>query len=242
MDIEWPTADEWQAIWGALTFAVAVIAAIVALSQHRDSIRSRQEQTRPYVSVDYHFIAGTAVTIEVKNTGLTAAKDIRCAWSKPPIADSPRSQDAIDRALVNGRIPFLAPGRSIRFLVGAFDQSLEPRLTTVRSTYLGSGDNRTWESESVLDLDQWAQTLADRDPYESIVRPLKDLATAAARNRRFADPIGDAAESLRLYLEATPEVSAARRAEARRIKKRNRRVQEQLRGRGTTFASESEER
>lgn len=209
---EWPTADEWQAVWAAATFVVAVAAAIVALSQHRDSIRSRQEQARPYVNVDFAFIAPGVATIEVKNTGLTAATDLRFTWSETPVSDHDPSQRAIDRAFVDGGIPFLAPGRSIRFLLGAFDEGTLPRQYTVETVCRGSGDDREWRSSSVLDLDQWAGALADRNPYESISQPLGKLVATAAPSRLY-DVLAQTANSLRLYLDAQPEVEEAHRRE-----------------------------
>lgn len=224
----WPTAEEWQAVWGLATFVVAVVAAIFALVQYRASVRSGLEQARPYVIVDFHFLTRGRYAIEVKNTGLTGASDIRFSWSDPPRAENPPQQAAIDQSLVNGSIPFLAPGRALRFLVGTFEERTEQRRYHVTATYEGSGEGKTWTSSSTLDLNQWAKALVDRDPYESVAKPLRELAEDVRRRRRprFEVPYTTrAAESLYAYLEAQPEVKEYRERQASAIAEDRRRAQ-----------------
>lgn len=72
----WPTADEWQATWAFVTVIVAIVAAALALVQLNASVKSRLEQARPYVTVDLAFRSGL-ILFEVKNSGLTAAENIR---------------------------------------------------------------------------------------------------------------------------------------------------------------------
>ncbi len=238
----WPTAEEWQAWWAFMTVVVAAAAAWFALRQYRASIRSQVEQARPYVIVDFHFIRGGVVAIEVKNSGLTAAEDVRFEWSARPQAENPRQQAAIDRTLLAGGLPFLAPGRAVRLLLGAFTEDRQPRQYRVTATYRGSGDGEEWTSSSILDMDQWAEALADRDPYETLVKPLKELA-ADARHRRLGGlgvPIEKrAAESLHAYFEAQPEVKRYRRKRARRMAEEDRTARENLE-RSVRLASEEE--
>jgi len=244
----WPTAEEWQAWWAFMTVVVAAAAAWFALGQykasvrsHLASVRSRLEQARPYITVDFVFDSGLIV-IEVKNSGLTAAEDIQFTWSKRPVAESNVAQRAIDRALINDGIPFLAPGRSIRFFLAEFNEHTTPRQYRVAITCIGSGTNDRWYSQSALDLDQWAEALVERDPYESIARPLKKIAAEVGKT-----PLGPtfetrAAEALYAYLEAQPEVKRYRRRreredaeQERMLEERNRRLHERLRrmsGRG----------
>src|SRR3546814_15294332 len=79
----WPTPEEWQAFWALTTLVVAIAAACVALVHYRLSVRSRIEQARPYVHVDYVFDR-TMILFEVKNTGLTAAEEVTFEWSPLP--------------------------------------------------------------------------------------------------------------------------------------------------------------
>ena len=206
----WPTAEEWQAVWAFATVLVAIIAAAIALRQYRISVRSRVEQARPFVIVDFAFIHTSTITIEVKNTGLTAAIGIGFSWSARPVADDERSQAAIDRGLVVDGIPFLAPGRSIRYYLRPFEEDISPRQYQVTATYRGSGDEKRWSSSSVLDLDQWADAIADQDPFERLRKEL----TAISGSLRKAEPInksvGRAADALLLYLDGQPEVQTGR--------------------------------
>lgn len=209
----WPTAEEWQAVWALATLAVAGVAALVALSQHRAAIRDQIEQSRPFVIMDLAFKGTTRVLVVVSNAGKTGAYDVRCTWSTPPVAIDSMAQEAIDRTLVNGTIPFLAPGRSIRFVLNEYTEvkSDAPRRYQVEATYTGY-DERSWTSVSVLDIDQWAGASADQDPYEYITRDLGRLADAARHQREADEHLIRAADSLRVFLEARPSVKAVRRA------------------------------
>lgn len=199
-----PSAEEWQAVWAFATFAVAGVAGFVALRQHRETVDTRLEQSRPYVVLDYEFIAGLMITITVTNSGLTAAKNIRFEWSRVPIAYDAEAQQAIDQTLVRDGIPFLAPGRKISFYFSTFDKlpADAPRRFEVIARYSGSGSARLWDSESVLDLEQWSLALVDRDPNEAIVAELKKIAGGAAAAKHADEELARAADSLHRYLEA----------------------------------------
>ena len=241
----WPTAEEWQAVWAFATVVVAAVAAALALRQYRASVRSQVEQARPFITVDFAFRPGnqSLVMFEVKNSGLTAAEDIRLDWSDPPRAATADDQPIIDRLLVKEGIPSLAPGKSIRLYVGYFSEDLTPRRYRVKATYRGSGDNEEWTSRSTLDLDQWAHAMVDRDPYASLAKPLRDLAARQRRTTRSylgPDPKDQAAEALLAYINAKPEVKRYRRKRERQIAEEDRRAREDLE-RSIRFASEDDE-
>lgn len=207
-----PTAAEWQAVWAFTTAAIALVAAVIALSQYRTAVRNQIEQARPVVVVDLRFLGALYACVEVTNVGRTAAHDISFEWSEKPIAIDELSQGAIDRALVDGRVPFLAPGRTITYMLNKYndddDEEQLPRRFEVTARYRGSGTE--WDSVSVLDVDQWAETMIERDPFESITTELKKLADAA-RNQKDAEMyLARAADSLNVYLEAGPRVQMAR--------------------------------
>lgn len=209
----WPTADEWQAVWGLVTVIVAVVAAVVALRHYNSSVSSELEQARPFVVVDFLFKGAVYACIEVSNVGRTGARDIKFEWSDRPIAENDRAQGVIDRSLVDGGIPFLAPGRSIVYMLNVFDgdesESL-PRRFEVNATYSGSGDAALWTSESVLDIDQWAETSVPEDPYASIAGPLRDLVNSTKHQAERDRYIVKAADSINLHLEAGHRVQTAR--------------------------------
>lgn len=209
----WPTADEWQALWAFATLVVAVVAAWLALRQYRSSVGSQLEQARPYVIVDFSFEGGAAILLEVKNVGLTAARNIRFEWSPLPVAEDEVAQAAIDRTLVRDGIPFLAPGRSMFFWFGIFrddyGETMQRRLM-VTAICEGSGDARTWTSQSLLDLDQWAETMVQEAPIEKVAASLKNLADAASNQKSADAELTKAANSLHEYLEATERVIDSR--------------------------------
>lgn len=189
------SADEWAAIWTFATFVVALIAAVVALSQFGHHIRTTREQSRPFVIVDFEFSSGT-VFIEVRNTGTTAARDVRFEWDSIPHADDERSEGALQRALVTDGMPFLAPGRSIRFLLAGFTESLQPRRFTVKARYRAPNSRRWWDSRSVLDLDQWAQAVATTDSTAKMAKSAEKQARAAEKTAKATERVGRLLEPL----------------------------------------------
>ncbi len=219
----WPTADEWQALWAFATLVVAVVAAWLALRQYRSSVGSQLEQARPYVIVDFSFEGGAAILLEVKNVGLTAARNIRFEWSPLPLADDEVAQAAIDRTLVRDGIPFLAPGRSIFFWFGVFrddyEETMQRRLI-VTATCEGSGDARRWTSQSLLDLDQWAETMVQEAPIDKVANSLKKLADAVSNQKSADAELAKAANSLHEYLEATERVINSRARKRSNLRRR----------------------
>lgn len=218
----WPTSGEWQAFGAIATAVIALVAAIIALRQYKTAVRNQIEQARPFVNVDFYFLGSLIACVEVKNTGHTAAHEITFTWDKKPIAEDERSQTAIDRALVDGSIPFLAPGRTLLYLLNRYDddeQSDLPRRYEVTARYRGH-ENTIWESKSVLDVDQWAMTLVERDPYESITRELKKLAEAARNQKDAEQNLAKAADSINVFLENSPRVIDARARYQAELEKR----------------------
>jgi len=166
---KWNGTD-WQAVWTFFTFLVAAIAASVALAQLKAHHLSQRELSRPYVIVDFAF-RSFLLMIEIKNIGKTPAHNVKLAWEQQPVALDPKREATIRRRLVDGQIPYLAPGRSIRYFVGRVPDYLEredaPRRLAVTATYDGGKDQIYGDGEKmILDLDQWAESLADTD-YEN---------------------------------------------------------------------------
>lgn len=175
---DFPTATEWSAVWGAATLLVAFGAAWLALRQLRQNADAALEASRPFVIVDFHF-RGTIVMFEIRNIGQTAARDVRFTWDPNPVGDRDNTNEVIDRHLVNGGIPFLAPGRTIRYIFADFTKELEPRRFDVKATYMGPANKHQWTSESVLDLDQWAMAVADADHEKDMRREARKQTKAA---------------------------------------------------------------
>lgn len=163
----WPDGSDWQAIWTFFTFLVAAIAAAIALAQLQAHHEAQRELARPYVVVDFAF-RSTLLLIEVKNVGQAPAKEVRLIWSIPPVAENQDLTQTLRRNLVDGSVPFLAPGRAVRYFVAsasAYWSSEEtPKRYVVRASYSDiRGEAFGGDEEMVLDLGQWAEALADED-------------------------------------------------------------------------------
>lgn len=201
-----PSPEEWGAVWTAATLATAAAAAWLALAQLRHSAQASLDQARPFVIVDVHFRASVILSIEVKNSGLTAARDIKLDWSAVPAIADEKRRDAFMRNLVNEHIPFLAPGRVIRYFVGRFpDYPKEAtRRFVIHASYKGADGFTAWDSESVVDLDQWANALADSDYENKNWNENKRQTKAQQDAAKHMKSVANAIEVLAEFVEIHP--------------------------------------
>lgn len=104
----------WAALAACITAAVAVVAAGIALSQLSEARRLRREQSQPYVVVFLGAIEGDPqhMDLVIKNTGSTAATDVRATFSQP--LDSGALAPEHSPIKVPDRIPVLVPGQEWR--------------------------------------------------------------------------------------------------------------------------------
>lgn len=178
----WPDGTDWQAIWTFATFLVAIVAAVAALRQLSAHYEAQRDQTRPYVIVDFAF-RSQLLMIEIKNIGASPAQNIRLTWSEAPRSTDTRRTDVLDRNLVQGTIPFLAPGRTIRYAVDAAPRFFEatdlPKRFEVLATYRDRQQQYDGE-RSILALDQWAESLAETDYLKKIADQLEKEANSVA--------------------------------------------------------------
>ncbi|MCS5493266.1 hypothetical protein [Curtobacterium flaccumfaciens] len=211
-----PTPDEWQAVWGLLGLIVATVAAFIALIQFGQSIVNQREQSRPMIAVDLHF-RSNIITVEVKNVGATAARDIRLAWSAVPAIGDDKVRTAFMRRLVDNPLVFLAPGRSIRFAVGSFPQypTHGPRHFEVVSNYFGPNAKRKWSSSSVFDLDQWGESLLDADYDNKNWNELRRQTTAMQQSARSTQQAAESLETVSEFLEQQPAMVRLRSQQER---------------------------
>ena len=163
----WPDGSDWQAIWTFFTFLIAAVAASVALAQLAAHQQAQRELTRPYVVVDFAF-KSILLLIEVRNIGQAPAHDVKLTWDPKPQSLDERHGQAIERNLVDGVIPFLAPGRTVRYSIGRAPDSWSVDSVPMRYTVVARyrdprGDKFGEDERMVLDLGQWADALADDD-------------------------------------------------------------------------------
>jgi hypothetical protein len=180
-DVFWHvSAVGWTALTGVgtlATAAIALVAAIVALNQYRESVRERQAEARPYVVADMEPGPSNNHIIDfvLKNIGKTPAYDLALTWVNDPVRATPiANYEFADMQMFKKAIPMLAPGRVIRVF---FDVSHEREdradlesLFELRLRYRATpSDEKTppdkgWIEETLyLDLDivkgaMWADT------------------------------------------------------------------------------------
>jgi len=151
----WQSAD-WSALAAWVTVAVAVIVAIIALSQLRLARRLRKEQARPYVAA---YMEGTPhherfIDLVVANFGKTMAKDVRLQVTPAP-RSSVQGGEPQDLWLPEC-IPALAPGQVWRTLWDFFPERAKADLPSRHEavlTYTDAQGDRLDPTPSILD---WA--------------------------------------------------------------------------------------
>ncbi|HEY4268745.1 MAG TPA: hypothetical protein VGM94_11190 [Galbitalea sp.] len=110
-----PEADPYSwteiviAAAAALTFLVAVAAAIVALVQVVEARKTRDEQTRPYV-VAYLVKDRFILDLVIKNFGTTPARNVRVTSNKEMHRVTPQNA-MVDKIELFDSMPVLVPGQ-----------------------------------------------------------------------------------------------------------------------------------
>lgn len=226
----WPDGSDWQAIWTFFTFLIAAVAAAIALAQLSAHQETQREQSRPYVIVDFAF-RSVLLMIEVTNIGKTPAHDVRFSWDAEPVGLKPEDTAVLKRKLVDGEIPFLAPGRSIRQFVGRapdyWKSDAVPKRYEVECTYRDTrGANFGNGERMVLDLAQWNDALADTDydnknwnQFKQQTAAQKDIANKVRQVATEIEVLRDGIEGLHRGLEAlrNPRGRSTLRAHRRRM-------------------------
>jgi hypothetical protein len=193
----WPDGSDWQALWAYCTFIVAGIAAFFALAQLSAHHEAQREQSRPYVIVDFAF-RSTLLSFEVKNISQTPAKDISLAWDINPRSTDKDRDQVLKRNLVEAKIPFLAPGRAIRYFIDSAsvywnDESMPKRFEVVAS-YVDARANPFGAGEKlILDLSQWAEALVDSD-YDN--KNWNELKRQAESQKKMVDNLVNVGKEL----------------------------------------------
>jgi hypothetical protein len=174
------------------TFVVALVAAGFALLQVNAARRLREEQTRPFVVVDFD-ARSIIVDLVIENVGPTLAQNVHLAFD-PPLVSSLKSNDlSKNPALVYG-FPTLVPGKKIRILFDRYPDRLTsglPMTFNVEVSYAGpTGKARrktrrkTYSEPYVLDLVHMEHTLVPeptvndvlKKGFENVTRAVDQLA------------------------------------------------------------------
>lgn len=160
-----PDVSAWSpATWSAaaawVTVFVLIVAAGIALWQAQEARRLRQEQSRPWVSVDFEFPKPSLVNLVIANFGRTVARDVTLEFDPPPTRaiEAKRSHESgtlAESVLLTSGIPTLPPGKRV---VSLFDSLIErdggdhPERYTVVVRFADYDRKRRYESTYELDL------------------------------------------------------------------------------------------
>jgi hypothetical protein len=180
-------AQEWAAFGQVGALAVAAIAGVLVWLQVRQGRQLREDQSRPYVIVDFEF-RSMLVMLSISNIGSTPATDVRIEFDRP--LDSPTAGLNPNRFAVFAEpIPMLAPGRKINFTFGKGpdffpkDGSAVPLRYVVHAKYRPLQQNRRFLKKQkvyadpplVLDLQPFKYAAIDHDDLHQIHQNLKNM-------------------------------------------------------------------
>ncbi|MGH2777390.1 MAG: hypothetical protein ACRDJB_01950 [Actinomycetota bacterium] len=179
--MDWQAAD-WSALGQVGALVVAVVAGILVWRQVRHTAQAREDQTRPYVIVDFEF-QGWEVLLAIRNIGTSPAMDVQITFDKP--LQAPHIEDPDELAVFTDGIPMLAPGRLIAIPFGNgpnfFSEGVDEKLPlryVARVEYSGHGGRKRYrDADLVLDLTPYKHTLIERDDLHQIYQNLKEIKT-----------------------------------------------------------------
>jgi hypothetical protein len=163
-----------------LQLVVLVAAAIFAGRQVAEAKRLREEQTRPFVIIDFE-IEKAMIFLTVSNIGTTLARHVRFEID-PPLRTAIEIPLTEMKMLGEG-IPTLAPGKTIRTL---FDSTIQrkpehfPDLYSVTARYSDETGRRDFEEAQALDLGvyrnlSWVQRRDEHDIHERLKDVLAEM-------------------------------------------------------------------
>lgn len=178
--INWGAA-EWGAFGQVGALAVAIIAGFLVWKQVDQAREAREDQTRPYVIVDFEF-SELHVFLAVKNVGASPACDVTVAFD-PPL-ERPYPNDDPDEvfAVFSEGIPMLAPGRSILIDFGEGpnffpnDGNGVPLRYEAKVRYKALHGKRSYNDPPlILDLKPFQHAIIRREDLRQIALHLKEI-------------------------------------------------------------------
>jgi hypothetical protein len=199
MDLSARSSTEWAAFGQVGALIVAVAAGVLVWLQVRQGRHIREDQTRPYVIVDFEFRA-SFVAIAIDNIGTTAARDVEFRFD-PPLK-TPAGND-LKIAIFSDGVPMIAPGRRILIPYGSgtslfSDDNTAPLRYKVRLHYTDlTGKRRYDDPVLVLDLGPYKHSMIGRDDLHQIyqnLKAIKQLMTSWTKERRLGVNVQTQAE------------------------------------------------
>lgn len=180
-------AEQWGAFGQVGALIIASIAGGLVWLQVRQGRQVREDQSRPYVVVDFEF-RGMLIMLTVSNIGSTPATDIQIHFDKP-LASPTEGLNANRFAIFSEPIPMLAPGRKINVYFGKGPDFFPSDGEGVALRYVvrvkyrpqehhrrGMRKQRQFEDPPlVLDLQPFRYAAVDRDDLHQIYQNLKEI-------------------------------------------------------------------
>jgi hypothetical protein len=177
------TTEQLTAGFLAAQAAVLGLAAVVANRQLKEAQSTREEQSRPFVGIDFETRKGM-IHLVVTNTGRTMARDVRFKFSPDLTSslDKPREQDPWSIAslkMFSDGIPTLPPGKRI---VTLFDSSFQRKPTefpdwySVEVSYDNASKRQSYRETIDLDFGiYWGLIRIEEKDAHDIHRRLEEL-------------------------------------------------------------------
>lgn len=152
------------------------VAAVVAWWQVGEARRLREQQSRPFVVIDFE-VDGVLIFLVISNLGTTLARDVRFTID-PPLTSAIENRLSDLKILQEGA-PTLAPGKVIRTL---FDTGIQrkpenlPDTYRVVARYADQERRRTFEETMDLDLGiYWNLSTIERKEVHDIHKTLVEI-------------------------------------------------------------------
>jgi hypothetical protein len=179
--------DLWTAGAAVAQTIIVGAAAVFAFRQVREAQLTREDQSRPFVILDFDLSRPPFIHLVIKNIGATMARRVRIQ-TDPPLASSfdknGQSEPIAKLRLFSDQIPTMAPGREIRTFFDSFSQREQQQLDDVYQvtiTYEGER-GRSYVDEMVLDLGIYRNTtFIDQHTIHDVHKQLKRIADEVRR-------------------------------------------------------------
>ncbi len=215
--------DIWTAVAASAQTLLIGAAAVVAYRQVREARRTREDQTRPFVIMDFDMTEPPLIYLVISNIGKTVARRVRIQTDLPLASSLDRDDELGPIAklrVFTEEISSLVPGRQIRLLFDSFvqrDRATFDDSYRVTITYEGERRRSWWRDrarsyveDSSLDLGiYWNLQYIERHTIHDVHEQVKRIAEAV---RSWGAGVGSGSG----ILVVSPEDKRKARALARR--------------------------
>lgn len=170
-------AEWWSVIGVWFTGVITVALALFAWRQISQNRQQRDDQTRPFVIVDFHF-RNLLVSLSVSNIGRTAATDVRVQLDEEIVSAAELASWQRSGPFGEG-VSLFAPGREMRFPMDMYSDRATAKLPmrfsgTVRYRRARREGEEICE-DFVLDLSAYAESLLAPKDLHDLVTELESF-------------------------------------------------------------------